>query len=265
MYGLDLLPSLQAPVDWLRVQASGRTFAYVRAANGCTIEAAFSSEWRAMEDARITRGAWQSLRADEDAAEQALRFLKAVELQRGDLPPMLDLEHLAHLSAATIAAMIATWVSVVEPELEARHGVVLRAVLRATSVSWPADQTAHEVDRYGLWIVDPFNFTTPLTPRARHPDDWTFHQYTLGTRGIPGAAGVVRLDRFHPSAVGDEGPHIERWKQLLRRGRFGDISDSPLFDVEMRDAVVRLQARRGLVADGVVDPRTCAELHWLRP
>lgn len=262
MYGIDVIPSSATPIHWTHVRDSGRTFAYVRAAYGIKSDTAFPATWRAIHDARIVRGAWQTLRHDEDPVEQAVQFLKLVELQRGDLPPLLDLERMATSSLALVTSMVKAWTSVVESELEARHGTRLRPLIRTSSRACPSGHTtASTLEHHDLCVVDSSHFDPPSVPRCWAPDDWTIHHYAIGIRGIPGIDGSAHLLRFHPCTRGDRGRRVQRIKDLLRAARFG-VEDTVEFDEDTARAVLQFQARRGLVEDAIVGPKTFAELHW---
>jgi lysozyme len=262
MYGIDLVVDPRAPVEWQRVRTNGRTFAYVRANYGTAQDPGFAQTWHSMRQAGIVRGAWQVLRHDEDPVEQATQFLKSIELQRGDLPPMIDLERMATSSPATVLEMLRTWLHVVESELEARHGCVLKPVIRTSSRAWPVRKEPCTFQDYALWIIDPLHFE-PIVPKCWSPGEWMFHQYSVGARGVPGISGPASLDRFNPCKIGDRGQAPQLIKRLLRRAKFGfGVTETCELDDYTRRALMQFQEARGLVQDGMVDPRTFAELHW---
>jgi lysozyme len=261
MYGIDVVST--APVDWGRVRESGRTFAYLRSAYGRAVDPGFGTSWGAMRDAGIVRGAWQVLRHDEDPVEQAVQFLKVVQLQRGDLPPMLDLERMSTTSPTQVVAMVKTWASVVESELDARHGCAPRAIIRTSSRACPVRCEPNGFERHALWVIDPTRFDQPEVPRCWGTGEWTMHQYAVGKQGIPGVAGTAQLDRFQPVALGARGRRVELVKELLREANFGfGITETAELDEYTSKAITSFQAARGLVQDGIVGPKTFAELHW---
>lgn len=260
MYGIDLV-AVRVPVDWARVRESGRTFAFVRASYGSAVDPAFSQSWRAMRDAGITRGAWQVLRHDEDPIEQAIQFLKVLDLQRGDLPPMLDLERMATSSPNTVIGMMKSWIAVIESELEARHGCTFHPIIRTSSRAWPVRREPCGLEKHSLWIIDASRLDPPTMPKCMPANEWLFHQYAMGTRGVPGVPGLAQLSRFNPSALGDRGWRVDAVKRLLRGAGF-TIPDSAELDEDTRRALLQFQAARGLVEDGIVGPKTFAELHW---
>ncbi len=263
MYGIDLVVDPKSPVDWSRVRASGRTFGYVRATYGLSTDPGFAATWHAMRQAGIARGAWQVLRHDEDAIEQAVQFLKVVELQRGDLPPMIDLERMATSSPATVLDKLRAWLGVIESELEARHGFPIRPLIRTSSRAWPVRREPCVFGDYALWIIDPIHFDPPSMPACWAADEWTVHQYSVGVRGVPGVHGPAQLDRWSPCKLGDRGRAPQLIKQLLRRAKFGfGVTDTCEIDDYTRRAIVQFQEARGLIQDGIVGPKTFAELHW---
>lgn len=262
MYGIDLVVDPRSPVDWPRVRTSGRTFAYVRAGYGTSVDAGFTAAWHAMRQVGMLRGAWQVLRHDEDPVDQATQFLKVVELQRGDLPPMIDLERMATSSPAIVLDRLRTWLYVVESELEARHGCELKPLIRTSSRAWPVRKEPCALPDYALWIIDAQHFE-PTLPACWGASEWTFHQYSPGARGIPGVSAPVSLSRFNPCKLGDRGRGAQLVKHLLRRAKFGfGVTDTCELDDYTRRAISQFQEARGLLQDGIVDPKTFAELHW---
>ncbi|HEY5926233.1 MAG TPA: GH25 family lysozyme [Kofleriaceae bacterium] len=256
------MPDPRTAIDWSRVRASGRTFAYVRATYGMAPDPGFASAWQNLKSSGLVRGAWQVLRHDENAVEQATQFLKIVELQRGDLPPMIDLERMATSSPTTVIDMLRTWLSVVESELEARHGCKIRPIIRTSSRAWPVRKEPCAFQDYTLWIIDAFHFE-PQVPKCLGAGEWQFHQYSVGTRGIPGISGPVALDRFNPCKLGDRGRAPTLLKHLLAKAKFGfGVTDTCEFDDYTRRATTNFQEARGLVQDGMIGPKTFAELHW---
>lgn len=262
MFGLDLVTDAQVRVQWPTLRTTGLTFAYVMATSGLSVVPSFQPSWRAMRDAGIRRGAWHSLRGDESVTEQAIMFLKTVELQRGDLPPALDIEPIENRSPSVQLEAIKTWLSVVESELEARHGTKMRPLIRTSTRAWAIRQ-APSFENYPLWIVDTSRFDHPALPNAWETDDWTLHQYSTATRGVPGTGIPVQLDRFNPCKRGDKGRRVSEIKNLMRRVRFGfGVSDNAMFDEYTRRAIMQFQASRNLIEDGIVGPATYAELCW---
>ncbi|MEO8699596.1 MAG: GH25 family lysozyme [Kofleriaceae bacterium] len=246
LFGVDLVSGSER-VDWDRMRASGRTFAYAQAGSRD-----FAETWEAMRTAGILRGAWHLLRDDEPAIEQAIRFLRQVELQPGDLPPALDITAIGERSPWSVGEMMRAWLGVVESELEARHGHAPRPIIRTHDRAW---RHHRDLDHHAVWVIDHAQYD-------RRDGEWMFHQYAGATPGMPDT-GSCRFDRFNAIKLGDRGKHVARLKQRLgeTRFRFG-ITETDVLDPPTRDAIVRFQASRELLQDGIVGPKTYAELEW---
>src|SRR5262249_54928117 len=95
----------QEAIDWPRVQRAGIGFAFIRLADGTTVRAPrFAFNWSESRRAGIARGAYLFFRPDQDIAAQADLMIAALRgSDRGDLPPVLDIEADAGLPPAIIA------------------------------------------------------------------------------------------------------------------------------------------------------------------
>jgi hypothetical protein len=225
MYGIDVGTTPHTAIDWARLRACGRTFAVVRAANGRDVDPGFAVTWEALHRAGIVCGAAQLLRHDDDPVEQAATFLEQVHLERGDLPPMLDLQHTAGTSSAIARHVVDTWIKIVESELEARHGCTLRPIIRTSNRTWPLRCDHDSIARDAVWLTD--------------------------------------LVRFQPCTLGDRGRRVVHVKQLLRAAGFGlGVTETTELDEHTHIALLRFQASRALLEDGIVGPKTFAALHW---
>jgi lysozyme len=263
MYGIDVVSTPHIAIDWTKVRESGRTFAYVRAANGRVADPGFAATWDAMHRAGIVCGAGHVLHHDQDPVEQAVTFLKQVHLERGDLPPTLDLELLATASPTAVRSLMHVWISIIESELDARHGCTLRPIIRTSSRARPLHGERGSFARHPLWVIDPSRFDPPTVPACWGDGEWTLHQYAVGRHGVPGTACPVQLDRFQPCALGDRGRRVAHVKQLLRSAGFGfGVPETAELDHYTHQALLQFQASRGLLEDGIVGPKTFAELHW---
>lgn len=90
--GIDV-SHYQGRIDWARVKAAGKDFAFAKAAQGNTTgDSAFAENWPAMKAAGILRGAYDFYVAGDDPKTQAKNFTSRIKLEPGDLPPMVDIE-----------------------------------------------------------------------------------------------------------------------------------------------------------------------------
>ena len=90
VHGIDV-SHYQAEIDWESVAEQGVQFAFVKASEGMTlIDTLFCDNWAAMKAADIRRGAYHFFRPQTPVYEQAFNFQTAVQIEPGDLPPVLD-------------------------------------------------------------------------------------------------------------------------------------------------------------------------------
>jgi lysozyme len=82
-------------VDWELVRSQGIRFVYIKATQADDIvDQKFAEHWANAKQAGILRGAYHFMDADVEGKAQAKLFLSTVNLEPGDLPPVLDIERL---------------------------------------------------------------------------------------------------------------------------------------------------------------------------
>lgn len=172
IYGIDLSKHQHEKgkkkfgIDWTAVRitnlgshaASGSypiTFAYIKATEGTTVRNKyFRSDYQKARSHGIKTGAYHFFSARSSAAAQAHFFLKNSRIQRGDLPPVLDLEpdskQIAIMGgAAGMFKRVRTWLAIVgratgtKPVLYVGQGFVNKYLPMAPDIK----------DNYPIWIA----------------------------------------------------------------------------------------------------------------
>jgi len=98
VHGIDVSHH-QGRIDWQKVDSmhSGGisfSFVFVKATEGITRQDPdFKRNWKALESTNLIRGAYHFFYPSRDPAEQADNFTRQVRLKKGDLPPVVDIEH----------------------------------------------------------------------------------------------------------------------------------------------------------------------------
>ena len=88
LQGIDV-SNYQGFVDWAAVRASGKRYAFCKATEGRTFtDAKFLSNYAAMRQNGILRGAYHYGRPGSDPVMQADFFLNTVDPKPGDLKPV---------------------------------------------------------------------------------------------------------------------------------------------------------------------------------
>jgi len=184
--GIDV-SHYQGTVDWQQVQAAGIGFAFAKATEGTTwTDPEFAANWAGMQEAGLLRGAYHFFEPNDDAAQQATFFLQNVQLESGDLPPMLDVETAA-AAGTDLWQGVQTWLEQVA------------AATGTTPILYMSPDFADENDApsslaaYPLWVAD-YDTNGPSLPQGW--TTWLLWQSSEdGT--VAGVDGAVDLDEVN--------------------------------------------------------------------
>ncbi|MEM7353773.1 MAG: GH25 family lysozyme [Acidobacteriota bacterium] len=194
--GIDV-SHYQGDVDWEKVKAAGMTFAFAKASQGATnVDSKFSTNWAAMRQAGIVRGAYHFFDADVDATAQADHFIATVQLEAGDLPPVIDAEVTDGVSTEGIDQGVQTWLD----KVSAHYGV---KPIVYSGASFITSHLSTGFNTYPLWLA---RYTSVVPEAPGDWSSWTFWQYSQ-SGDVDGVAGSVDRDRFQGTA--------EAWQSLL--------------------------------------------------
>lgn len=98
VYGIDISHH-QGDIDWEKLKNGNPgdppiAFVYIKATEGRDhIDTQFNRNWHEAQNNGFRRGAYHYFTAESSGAEQAKMFISKVKLNRGDLPPMVDIEN----------------------------------------------------------------------------------------------------------------------------------------------------------------------------
>lgn len=80
-------------IDWEKLREQSIQFAYIKATEGTSyIDTTFNRNYKAAKAAGLLVGAYHFFRFNQDGEAQALHFIKNMTFEKGDLPPMIDVE-----------------------------------------------------------------------------------------------------------------------------------------------------------------------------
>src|SRR5436853_3152909 len=119
IHGIDV-SSYQGTIYWPQVAAMqdqdvNIKFAFIKATEGLNdIDKQFKRNWQKARETNITRGAYHFFLATKSGRRQAQNFIKTVQLQPGDLPPVLDIEELYGVRADSMRSRVNAWLLAVE-------------------------------------------------------------------------------------------------------------------------------------------------------
>ena len=144
----------------------------------------FEKNWLGAKENKMIRGAYHYYRPNENSLEQAELFIKTVTLQKGDLPPVLDIEKLPkNQSIANLKLGLKRWLHAVE----SHYGV---KPIIYSSESYYEDFLKEEFGDYLFWIAN-YNFY-----REEIAEDWLFWQFTEKA-SVPGIKGNVDVNIYN--------------------------------------------------------------------
>lgn len=186
----------QGTVNWRQVRSDGVSFAFMKATEGTYYtDPTLATNWAGAEKAGIYRAAYHFARPSVgSAAAQARYFVsKAGRFSdKGDLPPVLDLEQTGGLSTSQLQSWVSTWLTTTE-QLTGRT-----PILYFSPYFWIDHMgNSRAFTRYPLWIAH-YTSGSPLVPGGWRT--WTFWQRTSSGH-VDGIAGQVDMNRFNGSAA----------------------------------------------------------------
>ncbi|KIA85230.1 glycoside hydrolase family 25 protein [Flavobacterium sp. AED] len=186
--GLDV-SEYQGKISWSYVDTLEKKyplhFVFIRATVGKDRkDRQFNRNWLGAKDNKMIRGAYHYYRPNENSLEQAALFIKTVRLQKGDLPPILDIEKLPkNQSLDSLKVGLKRWLKAIE----LHYGV---KPIIYTGEKYYDDFLKDEFSNYLFWIAN-YNFY-----REEIDDDWLFWQFTEKA-SVPGIKGNVDVNIYN--------------------------------------------------------------------
>ncbi|MFB3389145.1 glycoside hydrolase family 25 protein [Flavobacterium sp. LAR06] len=186
--GIDV-SEFQGKIDWEEVEVLEEKypvhFVFVRATAGNDrVDGQFKKNWEGAKENKIMRGAYHYYRPNENSIEQANLFIKTVKLQKGDLPPVLDIEKLPkNQPLDSLKKGLKRWLTKVEKHYQVRPIIY-------TGESYYDDFLKEEFSEYLFWIAN-YNFY-----REKIEDDWLFWQFTEKA-SLPGIKHRVDVNIYN--------------------------------------------------------------------
>lgn len=204
VHGIDV-SHYQKAIDWRQVAAQEVQFAFIKASEGEGMQdTLFCQNWDAMRSAGIVRGAYHFFRPGVPAALQAHNFLSTIDLQHGDLPPVLDVEVTDGYTPEQVLQGVNTWLSIVEDAYKVKPIVY-------SNQKFFNRYLAANLSGYPVWVA---RYTNIWSPEIKEGHAWSFWQY--GNHGrLKGIAGDVDFNVFNGSVDHLESLTIHRPLPLL--------------------------------------------------
>ncbi|HET6845857.1 MAG TPA: GH25 family lysozyme, partial [Anaerolineales bacterium] len=197
--GLDV-SFWQADVNWRAVRSAGYRFVFIKATEGVGYtDSTFPANWEGAGAAGLLRGAYCFFHPNQDARQQAQRFVEAMKERDadGELPCSIDLEVADGISNKKIITCVKTWLDEVEQGLGRRPLIYSGLSFLETNLVEQGQPPGWLRD-YALWLGwFPKKYVAGMTPLMPHGwSRWTFWQYS-GKGRVNGIAAEVDLDLFN--------------------------------------------------------------------
>ncbi len=186
--GIDV-SEYQGKISWSYVDTIENQyplhFVFIRATAGNdAVDRRFRRNWEGAKKNKMIRGAYHYYRPNENSLEQAELFIKTVRLQKGDLPPVLDIEKLPkNQSMTNLKKGLRRWLQAIENHYKVKPIIY-------TGEKYYDDFLKEEFSDYLFWIAN-YNFY-----REEIQDDWLFWQFTERA-AVPGIEGNVDVNIYN--------------------------------------------------------------------
>jgi lysozyme len=190
VHGIDV-SRYQERINWkevkkMKVDSIKISFAFIKATEGeCRMDRYFNLNWTNAKKNQIIRGAYHFYRPQISSKLQAENFISNVKLEKGDLPPVLDIEILAYgFHADNTVRGIKNWLKIIE---KAYH---IKPIIY-TNIDFYNNYLAGQgFDTYPFWIAHYYE------KKLRLNQQWHFWQHN--DRGkVNGITGEVDFNVFN--------------------------------------------------------------------
>lgn len=184
VHGIDVSHH-QVEINWDTVATQKIDFAFIKATEGREFkDNCFNHNWGELKRVNIKRGAYHFFHPNLSAQEQASNFIKTVDMDFGDLPPVLDFEVTNDLSKKEIIAQLKIWLDLVEKHYKIRPIIY-------TNQKLYFHYLLNDFQAYPIWMAR-YNTAEPILLSQK---GWDFWQY--GNKGsVKGVNGFVDLNVF---------------------------------------------------------------------
>ena len=189
IHGIDV-SKYQNIIDWssvkdMKVGNVQLSFAFIKATEGLGNEDAyFQRNWKRARDAGIARGAYHFFLSTKSGKAQAENFINSVELQPGDLPPVLDIEQTYGVAPEKLRERAKEWLQTIQDYYHVQPIVY-------TNVDFYKQFLKDDFDAYPLWVAHYLQKERPSIYRA-----WAFWQHSESGR-VDGILTRVDFDVFN--------------------------------------------------------------------
>lgn len=193
IHGIDV-SRYQRTVNWEEVKnmKDGNVkigFAFIKATEGVgNVDEQFRRNWLKAEEQNICKGAYHFFIAGKSGKKQANNFIEIVNLKKGDLPPVLDIEQSYGRNAIEIKKGVKEWISLIEKQ----YGI---QPIIYTNIDFYKNYLQPDFDDYPIWIA---HYLQPQKPRIER--QWVFWQHNESGR-VNGIKTPVDFNVFYGDSL----------------------------------------------------------------
>jgi len=189
IHGIDV-SYYQGKIDWPKVKEMTEddvkiSFAFIKATEGLLlVDPYFKRNWREAPKAGLICGAYHFFRPKKSGKAQAKFFLQVANIEKGDLPPVVDIEALDGVSPSKMRLELSDFLTYVEMKTKVRPIIY-------TGLKFYKDHLAGEFDEHHLWIANYYQSELKLDKSL-----WKFWQHSDKAK-INGIGHVVDFNAFN--------------------------------------------------------------------
>ena len=187
-FGFDV-SEYQSKIQWDSISQLENefemTFVFIRATAGKNRkDRRFDENWKESKNNSFVRGAYHYYRPNENSIKQAENFIKTVKLEKGDLPPVLDIEKLPKSqSIDSLKVGLRRWLVKVEKHYKVKPIIY-------SGESYYTDFLKEEFSEYPFWIAN-YNLW-----RKDIEEDWLFWQFSEKAK-VKGIKGMIDVNVYN--------------------------------------------------------------------
>ncbi|GAA4333034.1 glycoside hydrolase family 25 protein [Mucilaginibacter gynuensis] len=194
VHGIDVSYA-QGKIDWHKVKVMQEdsvhiTFAFIKATEGVLlVDPYFKRNWREAAKAGIICGAYHYFRPEKSGKWQARFFMQNVNVEKGDMPMVVDVETLKGASPEQMRKELKAFLESVEAKTGTKPIIY-------SGLSFYKDYLQSYFEGYRLWIA---HYYKPELKAGRNTQ-WLFWQHSDKAR-VNGINHTVDFDAFHGDSI----------------------------------------------------------------